>query len=373
MNSKFFYASFFLFLAFLSGFSQTKKIFTLILDAGHGGKDTGAYGYGGNEKDIALAVAKKLGKYIDLSHKDKVNVIYTRYSDEFVSLKERADIANKNQGDLFVSIHCNSSYKNSPKGSETYVLALRRNQDNLEVIKRENSVISFENQEDQSVYEGFDPDSPESFIGFTLIQSIYLKKSIEFASLVEKNFNLYGRNSRGVKQGPFLVVREVSMPSVLVELGFLSSKEGLFLGSERGQSILAWSIYKAFIEFFNRYVKERSSFIDFKSNEKFSDSKISNPKSEKWIPENKELISYHIQLFSLLKKISTEDQVFKGLNPINCFKEGNFYKYIFHPTSKIEEIKAAFELVKKKGFSSAFITKNGKKLSFEELNILLKK
>ncbi len=222
---------------------------TIVIDAGHGGKDPGAIGKKGQEKDITLKVALKVGNYIE-KNIPGVKVIYTRKDDRFVELYQRADIANKAKAKLFISIHVNSIPTGTAYGTETFVMGLHKSESNLEVAKRENSVILLdENYEEH--YEGFDPNSPESYILFSLSQNAYIESSLLFADKVEQQFKKrVGRYSRGVKQAGLIVLHRSSMPSVLIELGFISHpKEEEFLLSENGQDLLASGIYRAFKEY----------------------------------------------------------------------------------------------------------------------------
>lgn len=222
----------------------------VVIDAGHGGKDTGCLSKNANEKDITLGIALKLGNYIkDLM--PSVQVIYTRNSDYFVELHERAAIANRNGADLFISIHCNSVPKATEvHGTETYVMGLHKSRENLEVAMRENAVIALEANY-KTNYDGFDPNDPQGNIIFSLYQNAYIEQSIKFASLLEKQFKQRAnRASRGVKQEGFLVLYKTTMPSVLVETGFLSnSSEEKYLRSDDGQSLIASAIYRAFKEY----------------------------------------------------------------------------------------------------------------------------
>lgn len=220
--------------------------FTLVLDAGHGGKDPGALGRGkGREKNINLAVTLAVGKLLEQNLKD-VKVVYTRKTDVFVELDERAAIANRAKADLFVSIHTNAIAGTKPlTGSETYTLGMHRAADNLAVAKRENSVISLE-KDYQTRYEGFDPKSAESYIIFEFIQDKNMEKSVRLATLVQDQFRSAGRPDKGVHQAGFLVLRATSMPSCLIELGYVTTaSEETYLTSDRGVSQLANAIYKA--------------------------------------------------------------------------------------------------------------------------------
>ena len=221
----------------------------MVIDAGHGGRDPGTHGARVKEKDINLPVALKTGKYISEYLKD-VKVIYTRDDDTFIELDERAAVANRNKADIFISIHSNWISDKRVTGAETWVLGQIKDEANLQLVMKENSVITFE-EDYQTRHEGYDPESAESFIIFSLMQNTYLKQSTEFASLIQKQFKeRVGRRDRGLKQGPMIVLWRTTMPSVLVELGFVSnSEEEKFLMSEQGQDYLASAIFRAFREY----------------------------------------------------------------------------------------------------------------------------
>lgn len=233
--------------------AQSKHSLTkVVIDAGHGGKDPGAVGLKAQEKNIVLDVALRLGKLINDSLPD-VTTIYTRDKDVFVPLNERATIANKSGADLFISIHANASVDKKIFGAESYVLGLHRSKDNLEVAQKENAVIVMEDDY-TSKYEGFDPNSPESYIIFELMQNRYLDQSIMMAINTQKYFTSSNREDRGVKQAGFLVLRQTSMPSVLVELGFISNaQEELYLNSDEGKAELALSLYNSFKSYKEQY------------------------------------------------------------------------------------------------------------------------
>ena len=225
------------------------KVDVIVIDAGHGGKDSGTRGKQILEKDVALKIALKVGHYIE-SNVPGVKVIYTRKTDTYISLDERANIANRANADLFICIHANSMPGGRAIGTETYVMGLHKDESNFEVAKRENSVILMD-ADYKERYEGFDPDSPESYILFSLTQSAYQESSLLFAQKVEDQFkHRVGRNSRGVKQAGFVVLWRTTMPSVLIETGFLSHpSEEQFLAQERGQDLIASGIYRAFKEY----------------------------------------------------------------------------------------------------------------------------
>ncbi|MDN3668280.1 N-acetylmuramoyl-L-alanine amidase [Echinicola jeungdonensis] len=228
----------------------------IVIDAGHGGKDPGTSGSHSREKDVVLSLALKVGDYIE-KNIPGVEVIYTRTSDVFIELKERANIANRNKADLFVSIHCNASSSSSPHGTETFVMGSKNFEGNFNVVKRENSVILLEDGYQEN-YEGFDPNSPESYMMFNLMQKAYFSNSISLAQKVENDFKTrLHRHSRGVKQAPLYVLWTTSMPSVLIETGFLSNRtEERYLKSENGQAYVASAIYRAI----KSYKEEIESF-----------------------------------------------------------------------------------------------------------------
>ncbi|MCH5328392.1 MAG: N-acetylmuramoyl-L-alanine amidase, partial [Coprobacter sp.] len=236
-------------LSLASGVQAKDDKFVLVIDAGHGGKDPGALGSRFKEKDINLAIALKFGALVQSSHPD-VKVVYTRKNDNFVELQERAAIANRAKADLFVSVHTNSAVSKAAYGTETYTLGLARTEENLRVAKRENAVILLED-DFSARYEGFDPNSTESYIMFEFMQDRHMEQSINLASVIQKQFTSHAkRTDRGVRQAGFLVLRNTGMPSVLIEVGYISNAaEETFLGSADGQQKMASSIYNAFCEY----------------------------------------------------------------------------------------------------------------------------
>ncbi len=223
----------------------------VVIDAGHGGHDPGCHGGHSKEKEVTLSVALKLGKMIEDSLKD-VKVVYTRKTDKFIELSERSNIANKNNADLFISIHCNANDNLEAKGTETFLMGLHKSESNLQVSKRENNVITLEKDyKNNKAYEGFDPNSPVGHIIFSLMQNAYITQSAKFAGFVENEFSKNtGLKSRGVKQAGFLVLWKTSMPGVLIETGFLTNEnDRKVLAKDSGQTIMAQSIFNALTKY----------------------------------------------------------------------------------------------------------------------------
>jgi len=332
----------------LQPLSAQNRKFTVVIDPGHGGKDPGAVGASSKEKDIVLSVGLKLGKLIESNHAD-VNVIYTRKDDRFVELNRRAGIANKAHADLFVSLHCNAldRRKTSPQGVETFVLGLHRSKDNLDVAKAENSVIMYE--EDYSVkYEGFNPNEPESYIIFEFMANEFLDRSVYFASMVQNQLVANSRRiNRNVRQAGFLVLREVAMPSILVELGYISNKEEeKYMKSESGQTSLAASIYNGFKEYKREYDKKSHVFTNGGA----------RPQSQASQPSSAEVTGkeYRIQFLTSSRKYENGASVFKGLNPVDYYTDGKTYKYTYGRTTNPEESRQLLRRVRQ-NFKDAFI------------------
>lgn len=324
-------------------FSQAKKNFTIVIDAGHGGKDTGARGVVDLEKNIALDVAMKFGQQIEKNHKD-VNVIYTRTGDYFLELWERAAISNRNHANLFVSIHCNSAAREGAAGSETFVMSIRRMDENIEVSRRENSVILLE--EDQERYQTFDPNDEEAVIAFEVMHSAYLDQSIKFATLVEDEFVKGGRNSRGVKRGNLHVLRQNASPSVLVEIGFISNyDEGVYLSTEKGKNERANAIYRAF----ERYKQE----FDLKN----GIADVEEPEEKPEEPKVEEPVygqTFKVMFLTSKNKLPPSTPMFKGLTGVEVIQDGEFFKYYYGNTSLPSERDELLEYIKRKGFKEAF-------------------
>lgn len=347
----------FLTIFYTTSLTAQSRSFTVVIDPGHGGRDPGALGSTSKEKDIVLSVGLKLGKLIEDNHPD-VKVIYTRDKDVFVPLNQRATIANKVHADLFISLHCNAldRRKTSPQGVETFVLGLHRSNDNLDVAKAENAVIMYE--DDYSVkYEGFNPNEPESYIIFEFMANEFLDQSVQLASLVQNQLvSNSKRVNRNVRQAGFLVLREVAMPSVLVELGYISNKqEENYLKSSSGQTSLANSIYNGFREYKREH--DKKSFV-------FSNRNLGTPDSRSGgVVQSIGGIEYRIQIFASVNKLENGAPEFKGLGPVDFYKDGNLYKYTYGKTNNPNDLKNELRDVKKK-FKDAFIIEleNGKRV-----------
>lgn len=363
------------FISVSSVFAQSNNKFKVVLDAGHGGKDLGANYYGFLEKNIALAVVLKVGKQLE-KHSD-IQVIYTRKTDVFVELIERARIANRANANMFLSIHCNAAPKGQAYGTETFVMGLTKNASNLEVAKKENAVITLESDYKMK-YEGYDPKSPESVIGITLLQEEYLDQSITIATKIQNEYtNKLERKNRGVKQGPFLVLNQTAMPSVLTELGFLSYKpEGAYLNSEKGQDELAKGIADAILSYKKEYYGSSLQVIEEKPEKTSAEipdvPETPSPKVESKVVENKyqdvKGVVFKVQISASGTKLELLPKNFKGLNSISMIAENSLYKYYYGESSNYDTAKQNLAEAKSKGYDSAFIVafKNGKKISIQE-------
>lgn len=370
-----------LFCLFITKSFGQNQHFKVTLDAGHGAHDFGAVYSGRIEKNIALAVVLKVGEILEKTH--KIDVVYTRKTDVFIDLIERADISNRAKSDIFVSIHCNANRNTAADGTETYVMGLNKMASNLEVAKKENSVITKEKDYKQK-YEGFDPNSPESLLGLTLMQEEFLDNSISLASKVEEQFGLLGKKIRhgGVKQAPFMVLHKAYMPRVLIEMGFVSNPiEGEKLNSEEGQLEIAHAIANAIISYRNEYFGEEpipftKIIPSIKPDlQKPKDSVVhTKPQEMPSLPVNKsetvnkEGLVYKVQISVSVKKLAVNPSNFKGLSPISREPMNRSYVYMFGETSDYEEAKNLLQKAKDKGYKSSFLIafKNGEKISIQE-------
>lgn len=349
---------------FLYSFAQptATKPFIVVLDAGHGGKDPGNRGNGFKEKDIALNVVMEIGKILEKQPNFKV--IYTRTTDVFLELTERAAIANKVDADVFISVHCNSHHTQA-YGAETFVMGLSKSSQNMNIAKKENEVIFLEDNY-QEKYAGFDPNSPESLIGITVMQEEYLDQSIMLAGLVQNNMvNNLKRKDRSVKQDVFWVLHNTYMPSILVELGFLThNTEGAYVNSEKGRREMAREIANGIITY-----QQNLSL----GTEKSQNPVITEKEIEKAIKTTEEKIykdiDFKVQLAASSKKIDTKSKNFKGLKDVSREKEGNLYKYYYGKTSNYHEIELMKSFAQEKGYATCYIVafKDGKKLKLSEV------
>ena len=347
------------------------KIKTIVIDPGHGGKDSGTMGtkrFKIYEKHVALAVSLKLGKYISDAFPE-VEVIYTRDSDFFLELNERTEIANKANADLFISIHCDGFTNPKPSGASVFVMGMSKLKANMDVAMRENSAIYLEDNYKKK-YDGFDPKSPESYIVFSLMQNTYLNQSLKIAEQVETQFSTRAnRKSRGVKQAPFYVISRTNMPSILIECGFLTNpKEEEFLHSEIGQDYIASAIFRAF-----RSYKESVEIEEPKIKDTIkSDVKINN-EAEKKIKvianakqESDLILIFKIQIGTYLKSM-LDNKEFVNLNAEEVKINGTF-KYFVNSGNDKKEADNLRNHLREKGFNGAFVVAflNGKRISTKE-------
>ena len=349
----FFFLALLLFYVIPADAQKKNDKFVLVLDAGHGGHDPGARGVVEDEKYIALDVVLRLGKLVEDHYGDKVKIIYTRRDDTFIELGERANVANRNKADFFVSIHCNSA-RPTAHGTETFVLGTEQNRadDNFSIVKKENSVILLEENYEEK-YQGFDPTSPESVIGLTLMQNVHLENSLKFAENVEKNFiNKDKRFSRGVKQAGFLVLWRTATPSVLIELGFISNpEEGRYLASVDGKRNSAESVFNAFKAYKREWDIKKGNPVTEDAPKQVAQKEEKKPEAEK--PVEGKL--FKVQFLTSNRKYKVTSPQLKGLNPIEIQKDGNVYKYYYGETRLASKRDQNLKKVKNAGFPDAFI------------------
>lgn len=368
------------------------KRFTLVIDPGHGGHDAGALGAISKEKNINLAVALRFGKYVE-QNLPEVRVIYTRKTDVFIPLNERANIANRANADLFISVHTNALPAGKiARGFETYTLGMHRAKDNLDVAMRENSVISME-KDYQQRYQGFDPRSSESYIIFEFIQGKNMERSVELARMIQRGVcDGANRPDKGVHQAGFLVLRETSMPGCLIELGFITTPdEERLLNNDSRVDDIARGIYEAFAKYKNKYDRSVSVPYRAKDSEEVNIPKIvpdqepapktrvvtrgKQPKREEATPEQPKRVEkkvkkaevadapvFKLQIFVGSRNLRKGDAHFKGETDYDSFQEGNLVKYTLGASTNYNEI---YRLRKEKldKFPEAFIIafKNGQK------------
>ncbi len=353
------------------------KTFTLVIDPGHGGRDIGAPGRKTNEKTINLNVALAFGKLVERNCKD-VKVIYTRKTDIFVPLYARAKKANQNKADLFISIHTNAvPRKKIVRGMETYTLGMHRADDNLDVAKRENDVILMESDH-QERYQGFDPNSSESYIIFEFMQDKNMEHSVEMARLIQqRTVPLTGRLNKGVKQAGFLVLRETSMPSCLVELGFISTRdEEEYMRSKKGVDNYALGLYRAFVEYKKKYYGGTSGSgvvehePDYTPEPQYQPEPESprqtvvrdNGADDKPATATGSRAVFKVQILASPTKLKTGDKRFKGQKNVSHYRENGMYKYTVGSSEDYNEINRLRRTLSK-SFKEAFVIafKDGKR------------
>ena len=392
----------------LSGHAQhdggTKKFSKLVIDAGHGGDKPGAVGSRCKEKDITLAVSLKLGRMITENLKD-VEVRYTRVIDKDVELYKRSQIANKIGADLFISIHCNSSANKNPNGSETFALGLTKAAQNLEVAKKENKdILSEANYEEN--YDGFDPNAPENDILFALYQNAYMESSLWFADRVQRQLTANTPISdRGVKQANFVVLLKSAMPSVLIEIGFISNQqEEAYLMSELGQYEIAASIFRAICEYKmhrdnvkiavpsvsslipknildkQKQLEENQKLAQIKDEERLKAELAAKKEAEEKVDARQQEKSgsetiYRVQFASMKSKLSTSDSRFVGLEDVWLYEFDGYWKYCAGLFATQKEASNYVQKVRSLGHKDAFVVvfHNGKRISFEQARALEKK
>ena len=345
---------------------EKTTISTVVIDAGHGGKDPGTIGRHTQEKRITLAVALKLGEMIRTGSGD-VKVLYTRNKDEFIELFQRAEVANRNKADLFISIHCNANPSHVLHGAETYIMGLHRTHANLEIAKQENASILME--PDYTInYNGFDPNSDESYITFTLFQNAFLDQSSGFAAMVQDELNdRVGLNDRGVRQAGFLVLYKTTMPSVLIETGFLSNpEEEKFLISEKGQEYIASAIFRAFKKFKEK-TEGHPAVIVKKEPEKLPVTTIAKKESfqkpsDKIIkkttgpiqPDKNEVV-FRVQFKLSAKEIKITPDKFPGIPDVMMYRHLGYFKYTSGNEKNLEDAMKLLDAIKSKGYTDAFV------------------
>jgi N-acetylmuramoyl-L-alanine amidase len=361
-------AALFLCTSFIDDKKKTNsKIRTIVIDPGHGGHDPGNLGtgrYKTTEKHVALAISLKLGDYIENSFSD-VNVIYTRKTNEkFLKLGERTQLANDNNADLFISVHCDAWTSPDAFGAGVYVMGMSKLKANMDIAMKENAVIYLEDDYKEN-YDGFDPNSPESYIVFSLTQNTHLDQSLHIAEKIEQEFkSLSNSKSRGVKQAPFYVISRVNMPSILIETGFLTNpKEEDFLQSDKGQDYLALAIFRAFTAYkenFEGTTSEKESIEPVVVKEDKEKTPI--PKKEITI----EKVVFKVQIGTYLKSM-LNDALFKEINAEQQVINGTFKYYAGNETDKSSVDKLKNQL-KEKGFKGAFVVAfyKGERISTKE-------
>lgn len=366
---------------------ESPQVRKIVLDAGHGGKDAGNTGtkrYPISEKDITLKVTMKLGELIN-EYLSDVEVIYTRDDDSYPTLYERSELANKEQADLFISIHCDAFTKPRAVGSSTFVMGLHKSKESLRIAMKENSSIYLEeNYQDKYM----DPNDPDTYVIMALKQNVHLDNSLLFSSLVQDQFtNRVGRVNRGVKQAGFWVISHNTMPSVLIELGFLTNPdEEDFLNSDKGQDYMASAIFRAIrdykvkIEGIETFIEENQDTIGsqpIKEIEKPKDVVAENPKASANVNLNKLLIynkkikentKFQVQILTSSKQINKSSEEFHGIKQIDEYFSSDLYRYAVGSTVSFKEAKSMQKILRENGFIGAFViaVKNGERINLND-------
>lgn len=348
-----------------SNSQEIKPLKRVVIDAGHGGKDSGTMGtkrYKTYEKDIALKISLMLGDYIK-KNIPEVDVIYTRNDDTFIELRQRTIIANEKNADLFISIHCDGFTNSKASGASVFVMGMSKLKENMDVAIRENSVIYLEDNYKEN-YDGFDPKSAESYIVFSVMQNSHLTKSINFAEKIEYEFsNRAKRKSRGIKQAPFYVISRANMPAVLIEAGFLTNpKEEDYLNTEEGQSHIASAIFRAFRSYYNEQIDLISLETKVEIVENINDS------------VQKERVVYKVQIGTYLKSM-LNSRTFNNIKELEEVFVNGSYKYYIRCGVDKKFAEYMRKIMIDNGFSGSFVTAfyKGKQISTKEALNLQKK
>ena len=344
---------------------KNNTIRTIVIDPGHGGKDSGTMGtkrYTQYEKHIALDISLKLGNYIKDAFPD-IKIIYTRKTDVFLELWERTELANEKNADLFISVHCDGFTNPNPSGASVFVMGMSKLKANMDVAMRENSVMYLEDNFKEK-YDGFDPKSPESYIVFSLMQNTFLDQSISIAEKIEDEFaNRAKRKSRGVKQAPFYVISRVNMPSILIEAGFLTNpKEEDFLNTELGKDHIASAIFRGFRSYKESVDGSNISELDKSAVKEKEIIKIPTPKKE--ITTDK--VVYKVQIGTYLKSMLS-DKSFMNLNAYEEIINGTYKYYVGNAYNKVSADNVKIKM-REKGFKGAFVVAfyQDKRISMQE-------
>lgn len=350
-------------LSMLGSFSLRAGDFLVVIDPGHGGHDTGTVHNGGREKDIVLDVSRRLGALIKQSHSG-VKVLYTRDKDVFIGLQERADFANRNQADLFISIHVNSAPSSSAYGTETYVLGLGKKENNLGVAMRENKAILLE-KDYQTIYKGFDPTSTESYIMFEVMQDANIQRSLAIAGFVEGEYKKAGRSSRGVRQEALWVLSQTAMPAILTELGFVSNgSESSVLKSSEGRAKLAGALHRAFSRYYDAYGKQTTpkkgainESLTARPSGRSTSAVSSSSKGTLQAKPSEKNVRYRIQLMAIKEKLATSDRRFKNAGSrVSREPLGRSYVYMVGSYTSLSEAKKRLRALRR-NYKGAYIVR----------------